>query len=103
MSCVLLTRNRSPHVKSNLGLLEGSDCETRDLASLLLDPVRQIARYPALLSSILSHIPEEHPDYGPIRRVVEAMETVADEIQTMAQGEERAVRMAEGESVGGKF
>lgn len=42
-----------------------------DLESLLITPVQRIPRYKLLLSEILKHTPEAHPDYALIKKALE--------------------------------
>ncbi|KAI9023252.1 Dbl homology domain-containing protein [Hyaloraphidium curvatum] len=52
-------------------------------------PIQRIQRYPMVLSELLRHTPEEHPDYGPLQKAYAQMTALANAADS-AKAEEDA-------------
>eukprot|EP01137_Pigoraptor_chileana_P032123 Opistho-2@21011 len=54
-----------------------------DISSWLIKPIQRICKYPLLLRELIKYTDEVHPDYGDLRKAMEAMEGVTAYINEM--------------------
>lgn len=57
----------------------GAESVGLDLRDLLITPVQRLPRYVLLLSELISHTEETHPDYAELDKALHAMREVCDE------------------------
>ncbi|KAH7230397.1 Dbl homology domain-containing protein [Fusarium solani] len=57
-----------------------------DLDSLLIKPVQRVTRYPLLISALLRHTPQDHPDWKDLLEAKELLETFLVRVNTNKGG-----------------
>ena len=65
------------------------------LESLLIKPVQRLCKYPLLLASLLSALPEEYARREELTRVEQAIRAVNSEVNHKVRGAEEAARLME--------
>lgn len=73
--------------------VKNARCKGLDLESFLIMPVQRIPRYILLLRDMLKHTEPSHPDYANLQQSIEAMSSVAKEVNDSVARFQRSAKL----------
>lgn len=88
---------KNPQFKKNLDVCHTDPrCKGLFLQSFLIKPIQRVCKYPLLLRELISHTPEDHPDYIPLQNAFSKINEVVANInegQRQAEGLSRIIEL----------
>ena len=83
-------RQSRPRFQRFLGEVESNGSRLEDF---LIKPIQRICRYPLLLSEVLKHTEDGHPDKGAIRHAHSVMTCVAQDVNEYKKRSENIMQV----------